>query len=371
MCGIAGFSLTPDSNIKPRQLANALLCAIEDRGYMAAGYAWQMGEHMGFYKAPVTGSTLSLKGMPKNVKNVILHTRLATHGSTQDNRNNHPVLSPTEDIALVHNGVIYNHRSVRNQIDADLPDVDTSVIPALIEQSGVQALDNLDGDAAIAWFNKRDHNTLHLARYQHSPLVMCQVEDGSFIFCSTEALLWKVLVQLDLMPVWLETAKELDYFLVRDGKVIEQSMLPEPKYSAEVYDYSYYRHQTAGAKGNSTYTNDAAWHNNAWFDDSDDLGYWMDDDDINNYQPAYKKGELDACAYSPASAIRYEEASEFWTRIYDRHDKQETIAYYDSKEQNIWADELFLLSNQTGVVLIDYGKVVDGENVSLADEYIF
>ena len=34
MCGIAGFSLSANSTIKPRKLANALLTAIEDRGYM-------------------------------------------------------------------------------------------------------------------------------------------------------------------------------------------------------------------------------------------------------------------------------------------------------------------------------------------------
>lgn len=44
MCGIAGFSLTPNSKVKARQLGNAMLTAIEDRGYMASGYAFQHDE---------------------------------------------------------------------------------------------------------------------------------------------------------------------------------------------------------------------------------------------------------------------------------------------------------------------------------------
>lgn len=361
MCGIAGFSLTPDSTIKPRKLANALLQAIEDRGNMASGFAWQDNEHMGFYKAPVAGSQLSLKTMPKDVRNVILHTRLATHGSIHDNRNNHPVLSPDENIALIHNGVIYNHASVRKELAMTLAEVDTSVIPAIIEQRGIEQIDLLDGDAAIAWFNRKEHDTMHLARYQHSPLVMAQVEDGSFIFCSTEALLWKVLISLNLTPVWMETAKELEYFTIRDGVIISRAMLPEPKYVEPKYDYTYYRHQTAGAKG--------SYYNDPWDDDAE---YWKDNDEQwelghNPYAPDGKNTDLELFTegeYVVPTRVRY------WSQIYDMNLKESEYLFYYPDEREIWLNELFIWANQDGVKLVDFGTLDKGEFVSVDGEDI-
>jgi asparagine synthetase B (glutamine-hydrolysing) len=347
MCGIAGFSLSPTSSIKPRQLANSLLTVIEDRGYMASGFAYQDKSDLGYFKQAVPGSTLSLKRMPKDTRNVILHTRLATHGSTSDNRNNHPVLSPSEDIALVHNGVIYNHHDVRLTIDASLPDVDTSVIPAVLENLGVSALDVLDGDAAIAWFDKRTPDTLHLARYQHSPLTMAQVEDGSFIFASTEALLWRVLIQLDLMPVWMESANELDYFTIRDGRIMSKESLPAPKYTGYGYDYNFYRHQTAGAKGSSP-AKDAGYAR--WVD-----GYgWDDWDDDSDYYPQ-PVTQLDDYRVEPA----------FYTKIRELNEQAADFIYYDADEQEMWRAELYLLAQDDDVSLIDYGVVKKtGELVS-------
>lgn len=370
MCGIAGFSLTPNSTIKPRRLANALLAAIEDRGNMASGFAWQDNEHMGFYKAPVAGSKLSLKKMPKNVRNVILHTRLATHGAISDNRNNHPVLSPDENIALIHNGVIYNHAQVRKELAMTLADVDTSVIPAIIEQRGLDSIDLLDGDAAIAWFNRKEHDTMHLARYQHSPLVMAQVEDGSFIFCSTEALMWKALIELDLMPVWMETASELEYFTIRDGVVISKSMLPEPKYVEPKYDYSYYRHQTSGAKssyyGDPWADDDKYWNEDTGYSDKRHTPYaidgWntdlelFDDDDDDDYD------ETSGNSYVVPARVKY------WSQIYDKAVKQTEFLYYYPDERELWLDELYLWANQAGVKLVDYGYLENGVLISAGEE---
>lgn len=365
MCGIAGFSLTPDSNIKPRKLANALLTAIEDRGNMASGFAWQQNEHMGFYKAPVAGSKLSLKTMPKDVRNVILHTRLATHGSIEDNRNNHPVLSPDENIALIHNGVIYNHLQVRKELAMSLAEVDTSVIPAIIEQRGLEAIDLLDGDAAIAWFNRKEHDTMHLARYQYSPLVMAQVEDGSFIFCSTESLLWSVLIALDLTPIWMETAKELEYFTIRDGVVISKSMLPEPKYSNTQYSTGYYRHQTAGAKGAYGY-----YYNDPW---ADDTGYWSEADEQweTGHTPYALDGKnTDLELFEDNDDLVVPSRVRYWSQIYDMVLKESEYLFYYPDEREIWVNELFVWSNQDGVKLVDYGTLDKGEFVSAEYEDI-
>lgn len=375
MCGIAGFSLSSTSTIKVRQLSNALLTSIEDRGFMASGFAWQDKDSMGVYKQAVTGSALPLKTMPKSARNVILHTRLATHGSTEDNRNNHPVMSPTNNIALVHNGVIYNHNTVRKQVTGDLPPVDTSVIPAVIEQHGIEGIDALDGDAAIAWFDNRDSNTLHLARYQHSPLVMCQVEDGSFIFASTEALLWKALIQLNLMPTWMETASELDYYTIRNGIVASKSMLPEPKYK-DTYDYGYYRHQTAGAKGGTPALQvggyaSANYYDDEWWDDAFDgpFGYQqaLDKDDVYDAEIVDEDGD----GYVTQIPVPLNRAK-WYTRIFDEYLQEPSVLLYLPSEDNVWKNELYLLANEPTVTLVDYGTI-DGtlQYVSLTDSMEF
>lgn len=350
MCGIAGFSLTPNSRIKSRQLANAMLTAIEDRGYMASGFGYWYKDQMGYHSEAKPGSALSLKFLPRKAETVILHTRLATHGSVNDNRNNHPVTSPSGAIALVHNGVIYNHDTVRKTIDGKLPDVDTSVIPAIIEQQGIGAINKLDGDAAIAWLDRSQQGVMHLARYQHSPLTMAQLEDGSFVFASTEALLWRVLIQLDLAPMWMQEAKELDYFTIKNGIIMSQEMLPEPAFVEQRYNYNYYRNQTSGAK------NTPAWDDEAWEDEAEwemhnantpyyDSVYYGDEEDIEDVEPILQ--------------------NKYWTTVKEHLAKSVDYLYYDSSERELWINELYFLSQDKGLTLIDYGSVeADGQLVS-------
>lgn len=360
MCGIAGFSLTPNSKIKPRQLGNAMLTAIEDRGYMASGFAFHHDGNHGYHSAAKPGSSLSLKFMPRKARTAIFHTRLATHGSVTDNRNNHPVTSPDGNIALVHNGVIYNHHQVRTKVSGNLPDVDTSVIPAVIEQYGTASLNLLDGDAAIAWLDRRDHGTLHLARYQHSPLVIAHVEDGSFVFASTEALLWRVLIQLDITPTWMYSPAELEYFTVRDGIIASRDFLPEPMYSGSMYDYGYYRHQTSGAKGSSP-------SSATMFSDYDDE-YW--DDDLESWIGYnYYGKEAQSCSVTPI--VTPNANQRYWTEIKERLAAKSDILYYAEHEHELWVNELYLYAQDPDLTLIDYGRVSDGQLVSTTESELF
>lgn len=256
MCSIAGFSLSRGSVVSPRKLSRALLVEMDVRGNQASGFAWQSPSGAGVFKKDVAGAQLPTKSMPKDAGVVVLHTRYATHGTIKNMANNHPVLSPDKSISLVHNGVIYNHDIVRTHLDATLPEVDTAVIPAILEQFGRDAdkFSMLDGDASVAWLDDADRMTLKVARISHSPLVIAQLADGSFVFASTETILLNALKSIDLPVVYMEVVPERVLMTVRDGRLCDVEALPslDPAFEQKFeYATSKYRDMTSGGWGSA------------------------------------------------------------------------------------------------------------------------
>lgn len=254
MCGIAGFSLSTTSDINPRQLSNALLSELDIRGNQASGFAFRSPKSSGMYKKAVAGASLPLKSMSRSSTDVLLHTRYATHGSIKTFDNNHPVTSPDKTIKLVHNGVIYNHELLRKSLDFQLPEVDTSVIPAILQQfdRNFDKLNMLDGDASIAWLDDNDSKTMYVARVSHSPLQIAQLVDGSFLFASTESIMRNALDKLNIIPEYCEPVPERTLLKIVSGVIAEVSGLPEfdTDYQESYgYDYGRYRNMTSGGWG--------------------------------------------------------------------------------------------------------------------------
>lgn len=196
--------------------------------------------------------------MSKGTRLAVLHTRYATHGSTRVMANNHPVLSPDKSVALVHNGVIYNHDRVRAEISLgkSLPEVDTAVIPALLQEfdRNTDKFDMLDGDASIAWLDDNDRLVMRVARVSHSPLCIAQLADGSFVFASTEQILLKALQTIGVFPTYMENVPERTLLTVRDGIVTDMDALPKmnPAYEydwSNYYSKNTYRGMTSGGTG--------------------------------------------------------------------------------------------------------------------------
>ena len=259
MCGIGGFSLSNTSKISPRKLSNAMFSELDVRGNQASGFAYQSKNASGFFKNAVAGSKLNLRSMSRQAKVAILHTRYATHGTIGDNANNHPVLSPDKNISLVHNGVIYNHDIVRGELPFKLPEVDSSVIPAMLQNfnNDLDKFSMLDGDAAVAWLDETDQLTLRVARVSHSPLTVAQTKDGSFFFASTETILRNALKRAGIKITYIESVPELTLLVVRNGKIDEVIELPklDTKYQTNWgYDYKSYRKMTSGNKPSSSNT---------------------------------------------------------------------------------------------------------------------
>src|SRR5579864_930692 len=134
MCGIVGY-------VGRSQAAPILLDGLrrlEYRGYDSAGVAIVNGDHLETRKC--AGRIASLANLiskkPATGFYGISHTRWATHGKVTD-ENAHPHFDATGKIALVHNGVIENYQTLKEQLiqDGDTnfqSDTDTEVLAHLI-----------------------------------------------------------------------------------------------------------------------------------------------------------------------------------------------------------------------------------------------
>ena len=136
MCGIVGY-------VGPRQAPVVVLEGLrrlEYRGYDSAGIAvLDPEEHIRVRRDAGKLSNLAamLQGAPLEGNIGIGHTRWATHG-TPSQRNAHPHLSMNGRIVLVHNGIVENFKSLRDDLVAEgvefSSDTDTEVIVQIIER---------------------------------------------------------------------------------------------------------------------------------------------------------------------------------------------------------------------------------------------
>ena len=108
MCGIVGIL---GRGPVAEQLVDSLK-RLEYRGYDSAGVATLEGDHLDRRRAEGKLRNLEarLKAEPLAGHTGIGHTRWATHGKPTEN-NAHP--HATDNVAVVHNGIIENFRELR------------------------------------------------------------------------------------------------------------------------------------------------------------------------------------------------------------------------------------------------------------------
>jgi glutamine---fructose-6-phosphate transaminase (isomerizing) len=193
MCGIVGY-------IGKKEAFPILikgLKRLEYRGYDSAGIALLNGSLTVFKKAGKVSELEKVVDHDHVMANIgIGHTRWATHGEPND-RNAHPHLSQTGDLAIIHNGIIENYAAIKEELTKRgykfHSDTDTEVLVNLIEEvqkkenttldNAVRiALNQVVGAYAIVILNKNNPDQLIAAR-KGSPLVI-GIGDNEFYIAS-------------------------------------------------------------------------------------------------------------------------------------------------------------------------------------------
>lgn len=202
---------------------------LEYRGYDSAGVALINPDgKLNVYKAKGKVAELEAYAQDKDIRGTIgiAHTRWATHGEPST-VNAHPHYSESEELAIIHNGIIENYSVLKQGLQQHgytfKSATDTEVLVQLIEytkrtdnvdlKTAVQlALNQVVGAYAIAVLDRSNPNVLVAAR-KGSPLVVGIGEDEYFLASDATPIVEytdKVVYINDEEVVTLERGKELD-----------------------------------------------------------------------------------------------------------------------------------------------------------------
>ena len=153
MCGIVGILGTDD--VADRLLDG--LKRLEYRGYDSAGIATVVDGAIERRRASgkLVNLAKELAAHPLPGTTGIAHTRWATHGGPTTN-NAHP--HATDEVAVVHNGIIENFKPLREELQARgrvfTSETDTEVVAHLISEQVEAGLSPLP---RLAWLHGYEH----------------------------------------------------------------------------------------------------------------------------------------------------------------------------------------------------------------------
>lgn len=220
MCGIVAY--VGNNDAYPILIKG--LKRLEYRGYDSSGVALIDDEQINLYKKQGKVVELENFAIDKNKNGTvgIGHTRWATHGAPND-KNAHPHYSGSNNLAIIHNGIIENYASLKEELSKRghqfTSDTDTEVLIHLIEDiqqnTGAElveavriALNKVIGAYAIVIVDKTSPNTL-IAAKKSSPLVIGVGKEKDYYIAS------------DATPI-VEYTKDVVYLEDEEIAVVEK-----------------------------------------------------------------------------------------------------------------------------------------------------
>jgi glucosamine--fructose-6-phosphate aminotransferase (isomerizing) len=221
MCGIMGY-------VGPQQAAPVLLDGLrrlEYRGYDSAGIAVTNGE-IDVRKAEGKIDRLAalLERRPLEGTIGIGHTRWATHGEPSD-VNAHPHTDPSGEFVVVHNGIIENFLTLKEELETDghvfLSETDTEILAHLVaneydgnlEAAVRRAVARAEGAYALVVMTRREPGKIVAVR-KISPLIVGLGDGETFLASDIPAVLHRTREFLIIEDGEMVT-------VTKDGAVIE------------------------------------------------------------------------------------------------------------------------------------------------------
>jgi len=200
MCGIVGY-IGQESAVS---FLTPALKRLEYRGYDSAGVATVNGHGLQVTRAvgKIANLERALAATSTEGRVGIAHTRWATHGRPTEN-NAHPHVDCLRKVAVVHNGIIENHRQLRRELSAEGhlfgSETDTEVFAHLVErylELGLpdavrRAGDLVQGAFAVACISEDAPDMIVALRGGSSPLVLGWGSGEAFLASDIPALLGK------------------------------------------------------------------------------------------------------------------------------------------------------------------------------------
>jgi glucosamine--fructose-6-phosphate aminotransferase (isomerizing) len=235
MCGIVGA--VAERNVVPLLMEG--LRRLEYRGYDSAGLAVLNGSRT-IERRRTVGKVSRLQDTldaePLHATRGIAHTRWATHGSPSE-RNAHPHVSGNA-LAIVHNGIIENHETLRAEL-TDLgykfdSETDTEVVAHRIHhrlrtepdllRAVSRTVGELEGAYALAVLSREHPDRIVVAR-AGCPVVLGLGIGENYVASDVSALLpvTRQFVFLEEGDV-AELTRDGVRVLFRDGRVVERPM---------------------------------------------------------------------------------------------------------------------------------------------------
>ena len=197
MCGIVGVVGLEDCS----ETILDSLKRLEYRGYDSSGIVTHV--EGGFVMNRAVGKLRNLsermRDAPLSGCSGLGHTRWATHGGVSE-RNAHPHVAG-DKVAIVHNGIIENHVSLRRDLEGKghsfASETDSEVLAHLFldafdsglnpQQAGEHVLSRIEGTYALAAMHV-DHPDMMIVARNASPLAIGLGEDACFIGSDAMAL---------------------------------------------------------------------------------------------------------------------------------------------------------------------------------------
>jgi predicted glutamine amidotransferase len=240
MCRIFGISYSDKAEreeLDAGEIAAILYPSLIHQGPHAWGWMTYNGQQqdLGIRSFKFPGRSDTEKAFKIQLGNIdpeptwlVGHLRYATHGSPQDNRNNHPL--PHGNVIGVHNGVLRNHDEIlaKTGRQDEKTEVDSEAIFAAVNRWGAKkGLAKIHGDMVAVYANRERPHVLHIARTHGRQLTIGYTEKGNMIFASEEQALWMLEPEIKFRK--FTTISENRLLVVRNGKIITRLTFREPE----------------------------------------------------------------------------------------------------------------------------------------------